>query len=87
MTSSTTQQQWTDRAGALTEKFSKKRSIERGVWQDEKNFKVDFPFNDQNNGVYGMDKKDKIPCNQLFHHANKQPKKVMVSACVTRKVL
>ena len=32
-----------------------------------------------------MDKKDKIPGNQLFHHANKQSKKAMVSACVTWK--
>ena len=83
--SSATQQRRTERAGALAEKFSKKRSIERCVWQDEKDFTVDVPFNAQNNHVYGMDKKDKIPGNQLFHHANKQSKKAMVSACVTWK--
>ena len=83
--SSATQQRRTERAGALAEKFSKKRSIERCVWQDEKYFPVDVPFNAQNNRVYGMDKKDKIPGNRLFHHANKQSKKVMVSACVTWK--
>ena len=82
---SATQQQRTERAGALAEKFSKKRSIERCVWQDKKDFTVDVPFNAQNNRVYGMDKKDKIPGNRLFHHANKQFKKVMVSACVTWK--
>ena len=83
--SSATQQRRTERAGALAEKFSRKRSIERCVWQDEKDFTVDVPFNAQNNHVYGMDKKDKIPGNQLFHHANKQSKKAMVSACVTWK--
>ena len=46
---------------------------------------MDVPFNAQNNGVYGMDKKDKIPGNRLFHHANKQSEKIMVSACVTWK--
>ena len=65
--------------------FRKKRSTERCVWQDEKDFTVDVPFNVQNNRVYGMDKKDKIPGYRLFHHANKQSKKVMVSACVTWK--
>ena len=83
--SSATQQRRTEGAGALAEKFSKKRSIERCVWQNEKDFTVDVPFNAQNNHVYGMDKKDKIPGNRLFHHANKQSKKVMVSACVTWK--
>ena len=43
------------------------------------------PFNAQNYRVYVMDKKDKIPGNRLFHHANKQSKKVMVSVCVTWK--
>ena len=81
--SSATQQRQAERAGALTEKFSRKRSIERCVWQDENDFTVDVPFNVQNNRVYGMDKKDKIPGNRLFHHGNKQSKKVMVSACKT----
>ena len=83
--SSATQQRQAERAGALTEKFSRKRSIERCVWQDEKDFTVDVPFSVQNNRVYGMDKKDKIPGNRLFHHGNKQSKKVMVSACKTWK--
>ena len=69
----------------MAEKFSKKRSIKRCVWQDDKDFIVDVPFNAQNNRVYGIDKKDKIPGNPLFHHAHKQPTKVMVSACVTWK--
>ena len=70
---------------SLGRKFFEKRSIERLVWWDEKDFMMDVPFNAQNNHVYGMDKKDKIPGNQLFHHANKQSKKAMVSACVTWK--
>ena len=61
--SSATQQWRTERAGVLAEKFSKKRSIERCIWQDEKDFTMDVPFNAQNNRVYGMDKKDKIPGN------------------------
>ena len=82
--SSATQQRWTEWAGALAETFSKKRSIKRCVWQDEKDF-TDVPFNAQNNRVYGMDKKDKIPGNQLFNHANKQSKKVVISAWVPWK--
>ena len=81
--SSSTQQRRTERAGVLAEKFSMKRSIERCAWQDEKDFTVDVPFTAQNNRVYGMDNKDKIPGNRLFHHGNKQSKKAMVSACVT----
>ena len=46
---------------------------------------VDVPFNAQNNRVYDMVKKDKIPGNQLFHHANKQSIKVTICACVTWK--
>ena len=46
---------------------------------------VDVPFNAQNNRVYDMNKKDKIPGNRLFHHANKQSKKAMVCACVAWK--
>ena len=83
--SSSTQQRRTERAGVLAEKFSIKRSIERCAWQDEKDFTVDVPFTAQNNRVYGMDNKDKIPGNLLFHHGNKQSKKAMVSACVTWK--
>ena len=46
---------------------------------------MDVLFNAQNNRVYGMDKKYKIPGNRLFHHASKQSKKVMVSVSVTWK--
>ena len=41
--SSAPQQRQTEQAGALTEKFSKKRSMERCVWQDEKDFLVVVP--------------------------------------------
>ena len=46
---------------------------------------MDVLFNAQNNRVYGVDKKDKVPGNQLFHYASKQSKKVMVSVSVTWK--
>ena len=51
---------------SLGRKFFEKRSIERLVWWDEKDFMMDVPFNAQNNHVYGMDKKDKIPGNQVL---------------------
>ena len=83
--SSATRQRRTERAGALAEKFSQKRAIERLVWQDEKDFTLDIPMNIQNSRVYGMNKKENIPANRLFHQTNRQTKKVMVSACVTWK--
>ena len=51
---------------SLGRKFFEKRSIEQLVWWDEKDFMMDVPFNAQNNHVYGMDKKDKIPGNQVL---------------------
>ena len=42
----------------------------------QKDFMVDVPFNTQNNRVYGMDKKDKIPSSQLFIMQTKNPKRL-----------
>ena len=47
------------RAGELAKRFSHKRSIERCVWQDEKDFTLQVPLNHQNDRVYGAcEKKD-----------------------------
>ena len=35
--------------------------------------------------LYGFEDKDNIQDNRLFHHTNRQSKKVMISACVTWK--
>ena len=73
--SSATQQQQTEQAGALVDKFSKKkRSIERCVWQDEKDFSVYVPFYAQNNRVYGMDKKIKFQVIGFFITQTNNPK-------------
>lgn len=67
----------------VAERFENKRSIERCVWQDEKNFTVQVPLNPQNSCVYGTNKKEDIKANRLFHHSSKQSVKAMVSACLT----
>ena len=69
-------------AGTKAQNFQHKRSIERCVWQDKKDFTVEVLMNSQNSRVYGT-KKFSIEDNRLFHHTNKQSKKVKVSACVT----
>ena len=73
----------TERAGALAEKFSNKRSVEKCAWQDEKYFMLKVPLNHQNNRVYGKQRKGDISDDRLFHNTNRQSKKVMVSACIT----
>ena len=73
------------KAGALAGRFRKSRSAEKCVWQNEKDFILDFPLNSQNSRVYGFENKDNIQYNRLFHYTNRQSKKVMVSACVTWK--
>ena len=52
-----TKKQQTERAGALAERFSNKRSAEKCVWQDEKDFMLEVPLNHLNSRVY--DKKPK----------------------------
>ena len=65
--------------------FRKSYSVEKCAWQNEKDFTLDFPLNSQNSRVYGFENKDNIQDNRLFHHTNRQSKKVVVSACVTWK--
>ena len=78
-----TKQRRTERAGALAERFSSKRSIEKIVFQDEKDFTLDVPINHQNSRVYGKGDKIDIQAERLFHKKNRQSVKVMVSACIT----
>ena len=85
MMSSGTKEIQVKRAGALAGRFRKSRSAEKCVWQNEKDFILDFPLNSQNSRVYGFENKDNIQYNRLFHYTNRQSKKVMVSACVTWK--
>ena len=73
----------TERAGALAERFSNKRSVEKCVWQDEKDFTLEVPLNHQNSRVYGKNRKGDISDDRLFHNTNRQSKKVMVSTCIT----
>ena len=67
------------------DRFRKSRSVKKCVWQDEKNFALDVLLNSQNIRVYEVENKDNIQDNRLFHHTNRQSKKVVVSACVTWK--
>ena len=47
--SEATRERRTERAGALAERFGKNgRTIERCVWQDEKDFTLEVPLNPQN---------------------------------------
>ena len=87
MMNSGTQERWTERAGALADMFAKNRSVEKCVWQDEKVFfTLNVSLNSQNSCVYGIENKDNIQYNRLFHHTNRHSKKVMVSVCVTWNV-
>ena len=72
----------TERVGALGERFSNKRSVEKCVWQDEKDFMLEVPLNHQNSRVYRKNRKGDISEDRLFHNTNRQSKKVIVSACI-----
>ena len=48
-----TKKRQTERAGALAERFYNKRSGEKYVCQDEKDFTLEVPLNHQNSRVYG----------------------------------
>ena len=82
MMSSGMQERQIKRAGALVDRIGKNVSVEKCVWQDEKDFILDVPLNSQNSCVYEFEQKDNIQDNCLFHQTNRQSKKVMVSACV-----
>ena len=77
-----TKKRRTERAGALAKRFSNKRSVEKCVWQDEKDFTLEVPLNHQNSRAYGKNRKGDISDDRLFHNTNRQSKKVMVSACI-----
>ena len=57
--------------------------IEHAVFQDESDFPLEIPMNNQNNRVYFKGKKSDVPDENLCHPTNKQSKKVMVSAALT----
>ena len=65
-----TKKRRTERAGALTEKFSNKRSVEKYVWQDEKDFTLEVPLNHQHSRVYGKNRKGDISDDRFFHSTN-----------------
>ena len=56
MMSSDMQERQTKRIGALADKSRKSCSVEKCVWQDEKDFTLDVPLNSQNSRVYGFEK-------------------------------
>ena len=58
--SEATKKRRTERAGALAERSSNKRSVESCVWQDEKDFSLEVPLNHQNSRVYGKNQKGDI---------------------------
>ena len=80
-----TQERRTKRAGAVADRFRKSRSVEKYIWYNEKDLILDVPLNSQNSRAYGFENKDNIQANRLFHHTNRQSKKVMVSTYVTWK--
>ena len=48
-----TKKRQTERAGALAERLSNKKSVEKCLLEDEKDFTLEIPLNDQNSRVYG----------------------------------
>ena len=73
-----------ERAASLLEKFRRNpRMIERAVFQDESDFPLQVPLNNQNDRVYYKGTKKDVPDQNLFHPSNRQSVKVMVSAALT----
>ena len=82
--SETTRERRTIRAGKLADRFERNpRLIEKCVFQDEKHFTLEVPLNPQNDRVYYKGEKKDVPQENLCHQTNRQPKKVMVSACLS----
>ena len=63
MMSSGTQERRRKRDGALADRFRKSRSVDKCVWQDEKDFTLDVPLNSQNRHFYGLENKNNIQGN------------------------
>ena len=57
--------------------------IERAIIQDECDFPLQVPLNNQNNRVYYKGNKRDVPEQNLFHNTDRQSIKVMVSAAFT----
>lgn len=77
----TTRTRRVERAETLYAKFSRNpRMIERAVFQDECDFPLQVPLNNQNNRVYFKGTKIEVPEKNLFHNTDRQSIKVMVSA-------
>ena len=57
--------------------------IEKTVWQDEKDFTLDVPFNLQNDPVYRKGKESDVPGENLFASTNKMSKKIKVSPVIS----
>ena len=62
---SDTEERRTKTDGTLVDKFRKSHSVEKCVWQDEKDFSLDFSLNSQNSRVCGFENKDNIQNNCL----------------------
>ena len=72
------------RASGLVEKFRKNaRTIEKLVWQDEKDFTLEVPVNTQNDRVYFRGCKSDVPEERLMRQTKRQCKKVMISAAIS----
>lgn len=66
-----TRQRRIERVSNLGENFSKNsRIIERGVFQEESDFPLEIPINNQNNHVYFKGKKCDVPDENLCHQTN-----------------
>ena len=80
----TTRTRRVERAACLHQKFTKNpQMIERAVFQDESDFPLKIPLNNQNDRVYFKGQKKDVPDENLFHSTNRQSIKVMVSAALT----
>ena len=55
----------------MADRFRKRCSVEKCVWQDEKDFTLDVPLNSQNSHIYRFENKDTIQDNRIFYHTNR----------------
>ena len=72
------------RAGALLQRFPTWR-VKKIAFQDEKDFTIEVPSNRQNNRIYIRGKKAEVHQSRLYHQANRQSVKLMVSCCLSYK--
>ena len=74
------------RAGALLQRFPT-WCVKKIAFQDEKDFTIEVPSNRQNNRIYIRGKKAEVHQSRLYHQANRQSVKLVVSCCLFTKVL